>query len=160
MQRDRVLCAVEALATCISAGADEMTALREAGFGPEESRIIVDTLPEAFALPAMEDLGVVVSSVASAKDSAGEWTEISLSDCPFFQAALRLAREHRAVGALPQETYQAIAERSSLVNVVSKALNAGADVKGATLAIALVGAKAEDFSAAPRHQPQWGRNAG
>jgi len=144
----------------MAAGADELTALCAAGFGPEESRVIVDTLPEAFALPAIEELGVVVSTFASAKNSTGEWTKIPLSDCPFFQAALTLAREHRAVGALPQETYKAISERSSLVNVVSKALNAGTDIRGATLAIALIGAKAEDFGTPPQHQRQWGRNAG
>jgi hypothetical protein len=160
MQRDRVLQAVDAIAACIASGADELVALRAAGFGPEESRVIVDTLPEAFALPAMEDLGVVVSNVASAKDSAGRWAEISLAECSFFQAALNLAREHRAFGTLSQETYKAIAERSSLVNAVSNALNAGADVNGATLAMALVGARAEDFGSRPWYSRLWGRNAG
>lgn len=160
MHRDRVLRAVDTIATCIASGTDELAALRAAGFGLEESRVIVDTLPEAFALPAMEDLGVVVSNVASAKDSAGRWTEISLAECSFFQAALNLAREHRAVGALSQETYRAIAERSSMVDAVSKALNAGADVKGATLAISLVGARAEDFGNRPWSSRRWGRNSG
>jgi len=137
------------MATCIAAGTDEIAALQAAGFGPSESRVIADTLPEALALPAMEDLGVVVSQVASARNAAGRWTQVSLADCSFFQAALDLSREHRAVGALAEDAYRAIAERSSLVNAVSKALNAGSDVQGSTLSFALMCARAEDFGTRP-----------
>lgn len=149
MNREQALQAVEVIAKCMTSGANEFAALRAAGFSPSESRVIVDTFPEAFALPAMEALGVVVSDVASAKDSEGRWVKVSLSECPPFQAALSLAREHRATGALSQETYLAIAERSALVNAVNKALNDGSEVRGATMTVASIGAHAEDFGNRP-----------
>jgi hypothetical protein len=160
MKRDRVLQAAEVIYTCITSGEDEFAALRVAGFSPSESRIITDTLPEAFALPAMEELGVVVSDVASAKDSEGQWAKVSLTECSIFQAASNLAREHRAVGTLRQETYKAIAERSALVGAVNKALNEGSDVTGGTMAVALISARAEDFTSRPWYPRLWGRNAG
>jgi hypothetical protein len=66
-----------------------------------------------------------------------------------FQAALSLAREHRTVGALPHEIDKAIAERSALVDAVNKALNVGNFASGATIAVALIGARAEDFGSRP-----------
>lgn len=145
MERTRILRAVEVMATCLAGGTDQLSALQAAGFSAQDARVIADTLPEAFALPAMEELGVVVDEWASVKNSDGKWVRVSLAKCSFFRGALELAREHRASGTLPQSTYRAIAERSAQVTAVSKALNAGSNVKGGNLSVSLISAFAEDF---------------
>ena len=98
MRRDQILLAVDVVIACISDGAEEVPALRAAGFSAPDARIIADTLSEAFALPAMEHLGVTVDLEASAKNRFGVWVKVSLADCEFFASALDLAREHRAHG--------------------------------------------------------------
>lgn len=160
MQRDRALRAIDVMATCIADGTDEVASLRAAGFAAPEARVIADVFPEAFAAPAMEDLGVIISDTASARNSTGQWTPFSLADCSIYRAALAISREHRSVGTLEQSVYRAIAERSALVNTVNKALNAGADVRGGTLSVTLIGATIEDLADRPWYSRLWRPHAG
>jgi hypothetical protein len=157
MQRDALIRAAEVIA---SRGDDDNVAeaLRASGFSPREARILVDVLPEAFAVPILEELGALgLVSHASAKNAAGDWVEIHLEQNLIYAAALDLARAHRGRGILDHEAYRAIATRSSLINAPSKALDAGADLKGGQFALAFIGARAEDFDVRPWHERLWGR---
>jgi hypothetical protein len=136
---------VEIIATCRD-GKDVFGALRASGFSPPQARILVDILPEAFAVHILEELGA--SSVfldASAKNAAGDWVKIPLEPHPIYAAAISLAKEHRSHVAIAHEAYRAIAGSSSLVGIASKALDSGSDLMGATISLALIGARAEDF---------------
>jgi hypothetical protein len=148
MDRHLLLKAVEVMAACMEERADEVSALRAAGFSASEGRVLVDALPEAFAVPVVEELGCVVDELGSVRNSAGEWVKVLLADSSIFVAALDLSRQHRITRTMPQEAYEAIAMRSALLGAVGKALDAGVDIKGASLAIALIAATAEDFEAA------------
>jgi hypothetical protein len=96
--------------------------------------------------PILEELGVshFVESV-SAKNRSGEWVLVPLASQEIYQLALTLAREHRGVGLMDHEVFKALALRCSQIDAVSKALNAGADVRGATVAAALIEIAAEDL---------------
>ena len=148
MNRDQLLLAVNIMTTCTAERSQEAPAFQAAGFSDRDARILIDALPEAFAIPVVEELGVAVDELGSAKNAAGQWVKVSLAASPIFAAALDLARAHRATVAMPQPAYEAIARRSSMLVAISKALNEGADVKGATVAVALIGTKAEDFEGA------------
>ena len=160
MKRDRVLRAVDVLAACIADGTDNVAALCAAGFSAAEARVIADAFPEAFAAPAVESLGVVISDTSSARNSAGQWMPFSLDHCSIYRAAVDMAREHRTVGTLEQGAYFAIAEQSAIIDAVSKALNAGENVKGAQFSVTFLGARIEDLSAFPEYARLRRRNAG
>jgi|SRR5436190_5151582 len=149
MDRDAVLRAVEVLAAEPDA-LEHIPQLRSAGFSASEAEVLAVVLPEAFAIPVLEELGVSsVSDMASAKTQRGRWVKVALSENPIFVAALALAREHRMSGVLASGTYRAVAEHSSLVDAANKALNAGDSLKGATVAITFNGARAETLGYRP-----------
>jgi hypothetical protein len=155
MQRDALIRAVEVIASCGDRG-DVVDALRSSGFSPPEARILVDVLPEAFAVPILEELGASGLLLhASAKDAAGQWVEVPLEQHQIYAAALSLAREHRARGTIAHEAYRAIAGSSSLISAASKALDSGDDLKGGQFALAFIGARAEDFRVLPWHERLW-----
>lgn len=145
MQRQRLLEAVEILAT-IPSGSDGINQLVAGGFSRSEAIQLSELVPEAFAVPVMETLGVAkIVDEVSALNRRGEWEQIPLRDLPVFQEALSLAREHRATLIMDQGAYKAIAERSSLVSTASNALNSGANISGATMAVALIRTTAEEL---------------
>jgi hypothetical protein len=104
MKRETLLRAVEVLA----AEPDDdkhVSQLRSAGFSAAEAEVLAEVLPEAFAIPILEELGVAsVSDIASAKTRRGRWVKVVLSENPIFAAALSLAREHRASGVMANIT--------------------------------------------------------
>jgi hypothetical protein len=72
--------------------------------------------------------------------------QVPLASQDVYQSALTLAREHRRVGLMDHEVFKAFARRCSQLDAVSKALNAGADVRGATVAAALIEMAAGDLA--------------
>lgn len=126
---------------------DVVLALTRAGFTPLEADKLMALVPLAFSRPILEELGVChLSDTVSAKNRSGDWVQVSLSSQKVYQLALTLAREHRRVGSMDHEVYKALACRCSQIDAASKALNAGADIKGATVAAALLSISAEDLT--------------
>lgn len=122
-------------------------ALTHAGFTQLEADLLMAFVPLAFSRPIMEELGVAhFVDTVSAKNRSGEWTEVPLASQVVYQAALLFAREHRRVGLIDNDVFKVLALRCSQLAAVSNALNAGADVRGATVATALIGIHAEDLA--------------
>src|SRR5262245_63113013 len=113
MNKEALLRAVEILAS-ESDPDSQVLRLQAAGFSGSDSRVLADVIPEAFAIPVAEELGVTsISDMASARTRHGRWTQVRLGTNPIFVAALSLAREHRSSGALDHRSYRTIAERSA-----------------------------------------------
>jgi hypothetical protein len=160
MKKEALLRAVEILAGEPDLE-KQLLRLRSAGFSDSDAEVLANVLPEAFAIPVLEHLGIAsVSDVASARTRWGRWVNVRLSKNPVFVAALSLAREHRASGVLDQNAYRAIAERSALVDAGNQALNAGDSLKGGTVKIAFNGAIAENLGYRPWYLRLWKRHAG
>lgn len=88
MNRDALLRAVEILAAEPDPD-KQVLRLQSAGFSGSDSRVLADVLPEAFAIPVAEELGVTsVSDMASARTRYGRWTQVRLSTNAIFVAAL------------------------------------------------------------------------
>jgi hypothetical protein len=73
----------------------------------------------------------------SPKVSVGD-REFLLDRHPEYQALLLLARFHRQHGFFDQESFKAVAQSSAEIDMISKALNAGAELNGSVIATALV----------------------
>jgi hypothetical protein len=114
---------------------------------PMLARRAVDWLPEAFGLVLARHLAeVVLPTTFKARDRSGAWVEIPLSRDPIFGEALKLAIHTYHEG--PRELFANLATRSSVVGVVSQALNSGADLDGAQLSpLCMLGLPAEQYAA-------------
>ena len=124
--------------------------LEEMGFSKTESEVFRNAVPEAFAVPVLEDLGVSsIDDTASARNVLNKWVSVKLADIPIFVQALELAREHRAVGVISQEAFVTIARSSALVDTANKALNDGTSLDGASVSICFIGARATQLVGAP-----------
>ena len=121
-------------------------ALIGAGFSRSEASQLIAFVPSAFARPVLEALGVehFVETVSAPKKGGGR-INVPLKDIPIFCNALKLVRGHPGAGLLKPEYFRSIAMRSSEVDTANNALNAGASLKGATIASALIGVTAEDL---------------
>ena len=113
------------------------------------ARRALEWLPEAFGLVAVSHIEELhVPTTFSARRTDGTWELFPFSAEPLFAASVRLALAavHQA-----HPSFKAIAEQSSAIAAVDNALNAGQDLKGATLSgPALVGIPAETYwGAAP-----------
>ena len=123
-----------------------VAALQAAGYSARDSALLVAFVPSAFAQPVLEKLGVgEIAESVSARDKVGEWVQVPLSKVSIYQQALAIARGQLGAGSVDPEHYRQLALRSAELNVASNALNTGADVKGATLATALISVTAEDL---------------
>jgi hypothetical protein len=121
-------------------------ALIGAGFTKKEAALLVAFVPQAFARPVLEKLGVTqFSESVSATNRDDESVNIPLGSIPIYTTALGIAREHRRVGLIDQKKYERLVYRSASIEAVTKALNAHTDVKGAAVAEALVSMNAEDL---------------
>jgi hypothetical protein len=123
--------------------------LVQTGFTKRDADLLVAFVPMALSRPILEQLGVshFVERV-SAKNRSGEWVESPLADQPVYTMALAMAREQRrGAGVIDKEAYKSLAQRCSSINAMSNASNAGVDVKGATVATALISLRAEDLRA-------------
>ncbi|WP_395397421.1 hypothetical protein WBP07_32615 [Novosphingobium sp. BL-8A] len=118
----------------------KIEALRDEGFSESEAIRLDALLPLAFSRPILEELGVrhFVTQI-NAQNAAGSTVTADLMRQPEYVGGLKLARQHRKVGRMDHEIFKLIAGSSSDIDAISKALNAGADVKGATIASSLLG---------------------
>ncbi|HYG29863.1 MAG TPA: hypothetical protein VD887_06585 [Allosphingosinicella sp.] len=138
MNDDDLIRAAAIIAGCGDVGDEEQAErLVAAGFEESVAYRLVAFLPSAFARPVLEELGVTEFGGASVVDEDGRWISVWLEDQPEYCAALALAREHRRVGIIPREIYEAIVYGTSEIDALSNALNDGLKVDGSTLAIAL-----------------------
>jgi len=125
-------------------------ALTHAGFTQREADLLMAFVPLAFSRPILEELGVAhFVDTVSAKNRSGEWIQVPLASQAVYQAALTFAREHRRVGLIDNEVFKVWALRCSQLAAVSNALDAGAEVRGATVATALIAIHAEDLAPGP-----------
>ena len=157
MERSRILQAVKLLSkhTNLEA-AKQVSELSSAGFSTIEAHLLVALVPTAFGWTALEKFGITdFAPSISAPTRAGGRVDIPLKELPLFDEALALAREHCRSGILDHEEYKRITNRSAEVNALSRALNEGADVKGAAIASALVWPCAEDLGYEPRPAESW-----
>jgi hypothetical protein len=121
-------------------------ALTSADYSAQEARLLITFVPSAFARPVLERLGVehFVETVSAPKKGGG-WVDVPLKNIPVFCNALALVRGHPSTKLLEPEHFRSLAMRSAEVDMANNALNAGADLKGATSASALIGVTAEDL---------------
>jgi len=121
-------------------------ALVRNGFSKREADLLIAFVPLAFSRPVLEDLGVAhFAETVSAQTAKGTWIEVPLTSQPIYVAALEIAREHRRAGLIRNEAFKVIALRSEQLSAASNALNAGADLKGASIASAFVRLPAEEL---------------
>jgi hypothetical protein len=106
-----------------------------AGFQKGQAHRIVAFFPTALARPVLEELGVKeFAKTTSVIGDDGREVTFDLTRQPEYVAALRAGREHRKTGCLPHDETKAIIFVSADVDAMSRALNDGSDVKGATIA--------------------------
>jgi len=117
---------------------------------PMLARRVIDWLPEAFAMVLIPHMGAVtLPTTFSAKNKSGNWVELDFRIEPIFHSAILLATQIFHNG--PQDTFRNIVHRSALLATVSRALNEGASLDGATLSgPALIGVPAEVYPAPTR----------
>jgi hypothetical protein len=144
---------IAALVADRSLGGAELQARAEAIAGSASlARRALEWLPEAFGLVAVSHLEELnVPTKFSARRADGAWEHFRFSAEPLFAASvhLALAAAHQA-----NSSFKAIAEQSSAIAAVDNALNAGQDLKGATLSgPALIGIPAETYSGAALSGP-------
>ena len=111
------------------------------------ARRLIDWIPEAFGavLIGHMKLGLSLPQTFTAKDKQGHWREFPFSAEPIFLQAVEAASLCYHEG--PREVFVALAPASSMVDSVNRALNAGADLSGASLAgPAMLGIPAETYS--------------
>jgi hypothetical protein len=147
LDRRRLLEAIGVMGSQAGAKDSEiLLALTHAGFTNSEADALIAFVPLAFSRPIMEELGVAhFSESVSAKNKSGQWIQIPLASQTVYVAALTVAREHRRSGLIDRDVFKTLALRCSQLDAVSNALNAGADVRGATVATALIALHAEDL---------------
>lgn len=137
----QVIVAAEILAANI--GSEEtiqVAALQSAGFDEGQAERFVAFLALAFSCPLLEKLGVAgFTATISVPTGNGSRFQVALDRQPEYVAGLSLAREQDRSQRLRPEVYKAIVASNAYVAVVSKALNTGADVRGAKIAAALIG---------------------
>jgi hypothetical protein len=111
------------------------------------ARRLIDWIPEAFGavLIGHMKLGINLPKTFTAKDAHGLWQEFPFSAEPIFVKAVQAAAVIHHEG--PREVFVALAPSGCMVGAVNRALNAGADLSGASLAgPAMLGIPAETYS--------------
>ena len=94
---------------------------------------LIDWIPEAFGyvlLPHVADLVPPATFTARAKD--GSWKTFSFEREPIFAEAVKIAADMYRDN--PRGVFSHIAKRSTMVEAVNKALNAGRSLAGAQIA--------------------------
>jgi hypothetical protein len=121
---------------------EQVAALQRDGFDEGEAWRLATLLPIAFGRPVLETLGVRrFAKAVTARDADGALVTADLTRQPEYAVGLRLARRHRRQGVMDHDVYTRIAGSSAEIDAVSKALNAGVDIRGATSASSLIGAE-------------------
>jgi hypothetical protein len=114
-----------------------------AGLSERDAELAVVFVPVAFGRVILRELGVAAfPTTYFIKDSRGTWVERRLPDEPWYRAAMRIAAAtvthgysaEGCVGETPSRAeFEEVMYRSPEVACVSDALQAGLDLKGATL---------------------------
>ena len=98
-------------------------------------RRLADVVPEAFGLVLASHLpgaeNMTLPDTFRAQDEDGEWVEFPLRREPIFVVAADIAQHTFHNG--PRALMQHLADRSSLLAAINKALNAGGSLDGTTL---------------------------
>ena len=98
-------------------------------------RRLADVVPEAFGLVLASHLpgaeSMTLPDTFCAQDEDGEWLEFPLRREPIFVVAADIAQHTFHNG--PRALIQNLADRSSLLAAINKALNAGGSLDGTTL---------------------------
>lgn len=111
------------------------------------ARRLIDWIPEAFGavLIGHMELGLNLPQTFTAKNVQGHWQEFPLSAEPIFVEAVDAASVYYHEG--PRDVFAALAPAGCMVDAVNRALNAGADLAGASLAgPVMLGIPAETYS--------------
>jgi hypothetical protein len=119
------------------------------------ARRLIDWIPEAFGIVLASHIGKIhLPATFSARSSDGQWKQFEFKAEPIFVEALRIATDMYHSG--DRSAFGNIAKRSSMVDVVNKALNAGDSIDGAMLSgPALIGVPAEVYEV--KATPIWRR---
>lgn len=98
-------------------------------------RRLADVVPEAFGLVLASHLpgteNMTLPDTFCAQDEDSEWVEFPLRREPIFVVALDIAQHTFHNG--PRALMQNLADRSSLLSTINKALDAGSSLDGTTL---------------------------
>ncbi|SFX89499.1 hypothetical protein SAMN03097694_3612 [Janthinobacterium lividum] len=98
-------------------------------------RRLADVVPEAFGLVLASHLpgaeNMTLPNTFCAQDEDGEWVEFPLRREPIFVVAADIAQHTFHNG--PRALLQNLANRSSLLEAINKALDAGGSLDGTTL---------------------------
>ncbi|WP_421935575.1 hypothetical protein [Phenylobacterium sp.] len=119
---------------------DEALASRlvEAGFSEGSAYRLVAFLPDGLARPFLRELGVsTFAKAASVRDTDDRWFEVQLADQPEYLAAIQLGEAHLRAEAMDHDLYKALISSTATLSAADKAIAAGHDLKGASVAIAL-----------------------
>jgi hypothetical protein len=111
------------------------------------ARRLIDCVPEAFGIVLASHIGKMnLPSTFSARSKGGQWKSFDFKVEPIFVESLRIATDMYHSG--DRSTFGNVAKRSSIIDVVNKALNAGEPIDDATLSgPALIGVPAETYEA-------------
>ena len=141
MSEERLIRSAEIIARTWEGGYEEkVAALRLEGFTEAEAWRLIELLPMAFGRPILEKLGITnIGSKMSIMKPDGSSVTARLMRQPEYVGGVKLARAHLQYGRLDHQVYELIAGGCSSFDAVSKALEAGADLRGATIAYALHG---------------------
>lgn len=98
------------------------------------ARRLIDWIPVAFGAVLIRhmELGLELPQTFTAKDLQGRWHEFPFSAEPIFVEAVNAASGYYHEG--PRDVFAALAPAGCMVDAVNRALNAGADLTGASLA--------------------------
>lgn len=123
------------------------------------ARRIIDWIPEAFGRELISRLPakIIIPETFSAKTANDRWVSLKLVQEPIYTAAFAIAQKMFQQGGAEQELHMEVAFRSSSVDMVNNALNAGTDLDGACVSgPALIGIPAEVYGA-PSKTSFWQR---
>ena len=120
-------------------------AVRRFAPDPVTLRRLIDWIPEAFGMVLLPHVGeVVLPTTFSARAKDGTWKQFSFDREPIFGLTLPIATEMYHDGR--RAIFSKIAQRSSLVVIANKALNAGKSLDGAQVGgPAMLGIPAEFY---------------
>jgi len=109
------------------------------GFGRLQAELLVAFVPLGLARAIITRLpvssAVQLSSTALVQDPMCKQSyEINLEDVPEFEEARQLGDETFESGVIPRDEFGLASGMSAELAVINKALNAGTDVSGATIA--------------------------
>lgn len=118
----------------------QVNALVVDGFSVGQAHRLSAFLTIAFGRAILERMADLcfVDTISVVNDQAQSF-EALLSQQPEFVATLKFAREHCAIGKLSSDIFNILVLSSPEIDAVSKALNSGVDISGASVTAALVG---------------------